>query len=94
MENQHRKITGHRDLTQAELDLMNEIKLMGLKLDELCEKVFATVQAEQGKALAAGGEEWSAFDNSNPMIWLYDGRSTLQKGLMFLTRAVARPSSF
>ena len=26
MENQHRKITGYRDLTQEEIDLMNEIK--------------------------------------------------------------------
>lgn len=73
---------------------MNEIKAVGAKLDELCDKVFANVQVEQQKAMTEGGEIWQAFDLSNPMIWLYDGRSTLQKGVMFLTRAVARPSSF
>ena len=26
MENQHKKITGYRDLSQAEIDLMNEVK--------------------------------------------------------------------
>lgn len=94
MENQHRKITGYRELTQEEIDLMNEIKALGAQLDVLCDKVFASVQTEQEKAMVAGGEEWLAFDMANPMIWLYDARSTLQKGLMFLTRAVARPNSF
>ena len=28
MENQHRKITGYRELNQDEIDLMNEIKAM------------------------------------------------------------------
>ena len=29
MENQHRKIKGYRELTQVEIDLMNEIKVEG-----------------------------------------------------------------
>lgn len=94
MDNQHRLINGYRDLTQEEIDLMNEIKAVGAKLDELCDKVFASVQSEQEKAMMIGSGTWEAFDLANPMIWLYDARSTLQKGLMFLTRAVARPSSF
>lgn len=32
MENQHRKIKGYRELSQAEIDLMNEIKQKGVEL--------------------------------------------------------------
>lgn len=32
MENQHRKIAGYRDLSQAEVDLMNRIKAKGAEL--------------------------------------------------------------
>lgn len=94
MDNQHRKIKGYRELTQGEIDLMNEIKSMGVQLDALCEKLYENLQVEMAKAAEVGGETYIEFDNSNPLIWLYDGRSTLQKGLMFLTRSVARPGFF
>ena len=29
MDNQHRKITGYRELTQDEINLMNEVKALG-----------------------------------------------------------------
>ena len=32
MDNQHRKIKGSRELSQAEIDLMNEIKQKGVEL--------------------------------------------------------------
>lgn len=32
MENQHKKITGYRDLTQEEIDLMNRIKAKGAEM--------------------------------------------------------------
>lgn len=35
MENQHRKIKGYRELSQAEIDLMNQIKEAGNQLGEL-----------------------------------------------------------
>ncbi len=35
MENQHRKITGYRELSQAEIDLMNDIKAAGKDLGDL-----------------------------------------------------------
>ena len=41
MENQHKKIKGYRDLTQEEIDAMNEIKEVGVKLDELTTKLSA-----------------------------------------------------
>jgi hypothetical protein len=39
VENQHRKITGYRELDQQEIDLMNEIKLKGSELDVLINKM-------------------------------------------------------
>ena len=37
MENQHRKITGYRELDQEEIDGMNEVKKIGFELDHLLE---------------------------------------------------------
>ena len=39
MENQHRKIKGYRELDQAEIDLMNEVKEHAAKTGELVEKM-------------------------------------------------------
>lgn len=33
---QHKKISGYRDLTQEEIDLMNRIKAFGPELEKLC----------------------------------------------------------
>ena len=35
MENQHRKISGYRELSQTEIDLMNKIKAKASELGEL-----------------------------------------------------------
>jgi hypothetical protein len=47
MDNQHRKISGYRELSQAEIDLMNEIKAIGPKLNELVEKLRDTASLDQ-----------------------------------------------
>lgn len=47
MENQHQKIKGYRDLSQAEIDLMNEIKSKGAELGELVAKLRATDGLDQ-----------------------------------------------
>lgn len=44
MENQHRKIKGYRELSQAEIDLMNKIKAKGAALGEL----VAALRAAEG----------------------------------------------
>lgn len=44
MENQHRQIKGYRELSQEEIDLMNEIKGKGAELGEL----VAKLRAQQG----------------------------------------------
>ena len=47
MENQHRHIKGFRDLSEAEIELMNEIKTKGAELGELVEKLRATDGLDQ-----------------------------------------------
>lgn len=39
MENQHQHIKGYRDLSQHEIDLMNEIKAEGERLGELVQRL-------------------------------------------------------
>lgn len=47
MDNQHRKITGYRELDQAEIDLMNEIKEHGKALGALVARVRAQYETDQ-----------------------------------------------
>ncbi len=35
MENQHRKVKGYRELSQAEIDTMNIVKKMGIEIGEI-----------------------------------------------------------
>ena len=39
MENQHRKIKGYRELSQSEIDLMNDIKEKGIELEALISRL-------------------------------------------------------
>jgi hypothetical protein len=39
MDNQHKKITGYRDLTQHEIDMMNEIKKKSEEVGVLCKEL-------------------------------------------------------
>lgn len=74
MDNQHRKITGYRELTQRDIDVMNKIKAKGAELDALVQEVQAIPEVDQ---------RWASI-----------AKTDLQTGLMALTRAVAKPTSF
>jgi len=71
---QQPKITGYRQLNEAEAALMNEIKAQGVQLGALVERLGDTPDVD-GR-------------------WLAIGATDLQTGLMALTRAVARPTTF
>lgn len=43
MENQHRKIKGYRELSQEEIDLMNEVKEKAAEVGLLCDKLLNRV---------------------------------------------------
>ena len=79
MENQHQKITGYRDLSQAEIDLMNEIKAAEERVAGLYARVQQLVKEDGNDATAA---RWASI-----------GRTQLEGGFMFLLKAVARPTN-
>ena len=85
MKDQHEKIKGYRDLSQQEIDLMNEIK-------EKSESVYELVH----KLEHFDGEPCNAPDGTTApnAKWLKEGRMDLQKGFMCLVRSIAKPSSF
>lgn len=47
MENQHRQIKGYRELSQSEIDAMNEIKSKGIELGELVAKLRSNSDLDQ-----------------------------------------------
>lgn len=47
MENQHRQIKGYRELSQEEIDLMNEIKTLGPKIEIVVNKLRANGNLDQ-----------------------------------------------
>jgi len=53
MDNQHRKITGYRELSQEEIDLMNEAKELAKKCGELVEKL-ESVESTDKRSVALG----------------------------------------
>ena len=75
MENQHRKIKGYRELSQEEIDLMNEVKELGIKAGEVVKKLQSTEPLPDPR-------------------WVNIGKTDLQKGLMALTRSIAKPDFF
>lgn len=91
MDNQHRKIKGYRELSQQEIDLMNEIKAFGPKLDALVTKLRAHLE-DQNRHLP--DEVREGFDAAEPLRWVSIGKTDLQTGLMALTRSIAQPTFF
>lgn len=89
MKDQHTKISGFRDLTQGEIDLMNEIKAFGPQFEALCSKIEKHLD-EQMYDVAND----SRLGAADPMRWLEIGKTNLQQGLMAVTRAVAQPTFF
>lgn len=104
MENQHRKITGYRELSQTEIDLMNRIKAKGaelldlqaelvdmLKLQEVA-KINAMDQASTSDVEAEAKAEFNRFHAAEPFRWAAIGKTDIQTGIMALVRAVAQPA--
>ena len=95
MENQHQKIKGYRDLTQEEIDLMNRVKELGPEIQELVSDITDHIIAQTKAAFEIdNSHEMQRITESYPSYWLAEGETSMQKGLMFLTRAIAQPTTF
>lgn len=91
------KITGYRQLSEAEANLMNGIKAAGADLDDLVMRVLEHLLAQREGASAKTPEglaEIDRLDVADPHRWAAMALTDLQVGLMKLTRAVAQPTSF
>lgn len=95
MDNQHKKIKGYRDLSQAEIDLMNEVKAKGEELRALVKKIRETI-VPQAAQIADSGPDSSLIEHEadHPEYWLRHADGTFRTALMFATRAIAQPTSY
>jgi len=71
MDNQHEQIIGYRDLSQEEIDLMNEGKELAVKCGEFIEKLEATESADKrsvalGKTNLQQGFMWAIRGVAKP----------------------------
>lgn len=81
VDNQHQKIKGYRDLSEAEIALMNEGKALAEQVREYIEKLEYAEFAENS-------------DQVPDKRWLSIGRTDLQKGFMAVIRSIAKPTTF
>lgn len=98
MENQHRKISGYRELSQEEIDLMNRIKAKGAEMLELQEELVDLL-GHKAQGLVDGASdsdgdtaELDRFYGAEPFKWADIGKTDIQTGVMALVRAVAQPA--
>ena len=84
MDNQHKHIKGYRDLSQVEIDLMNEIK-------SKAEEVGVLVAKVQSLATAADNKDAEVRTDGR---WASIARTDLQTGFMALVRSIAQPTTF
>ncbi|MFA3682628.1 hypothetical protein KWD63_03965 [Acinetobacter baumannii] len=100
MDNQHRKINTYRELTQEEVDLMNEIKALGPQIQSIIEKVQNHVSAQRYNCKCDAGQqvhnvdEWDRLEAATPERFAAIAKTEFQTGLMYLVRAVAQPTGF
>ena len=78
MDNQHKKISGYRDLTQGEIDAMNELK---------------NVEAKLGVTLSRIDDLLTELGDAEAKRWVSLARTHLETGMMFAIKAVARPTN-
>jgi hypothetical protein len=105
MDNQHKHIKGYRDLSQAEIDLMNEIKAKGEELRSLIAKIAAvavpplkaisaTLAPGEPAALVEGKSFAVETEGDDPLFWLRYADSSFRCGVMYAVRAVAQPTTY
>jgi len=90
VDNQHKKIKGYRDLSQAEIDLMNEAKELAEKCGEFCAKLEESHAIE----LEATKNFEHRVELMDAILWYKKGKRDIQVAFMEIIRSVARPTTF
>jgi hypothetical protein len=86
---QQPKITGYRQLSEAEVALMNEGKALAEQCGAFIEKLRAHPPAHPNQAPNTGGSPPSLDQR-----WVSLGATQLQQGFMAVIRGIAQPTSF
>lgn len=94
MDNQHRAIEGYQEMDQQKIDLFNKITATGKILEDLCNEVGMYYRIEDEDKKRATGELTLYKHTLNPDRWRALAITEFQTGLMFLKRALARPTIF
>lgn len=90
MDNQHQKISGYRDLTQKEIDLMNEAKALEANVLAFHRKVGAHLDSQKHEA-EFEPPEFERIVQALPARWHFIARTDIETGFMALVRAIAQP---
>ena len=97
MDNQHKKITGYRDLSKEEIELMNKVKSHAEITKELLD-TLSELRYDQHCALNNCTDETVSGLNqeqiNESMRCIKVAKTELQTGQMWFVRAVALPNSF
>lgn len=93
------RIAGYRQLSEAEQQIINEIKALGAKIEGHCAMIGSHLRTQRAEAgitgsTAAGDAELARLNATAPERWLSIARTDFQTALMALTRAVAQPLNF
>lgn len=92
MDNQHKKITGYRDLSQDEIDLMNDIKEVAERVGRLSGRVHNIIEDDIYSATILDSDDQAEVLAAKR--WAESGQEDLQVGFMKLIRSIARPTTF
>lgn len=90
MDNQHRKIGGYRELTQEEIDLMNEAKQLEAKCLAFHKKVCDYLESPPSSGLSSDSERERRI-LSGAYRWHAIARTDIETGFMALVRSIAQP---
>lgn len=83
MDNQHKMITGYRDLSQVEIDTLNRIKSLAVSVGEMLKDI--------SYGNPGGGEAPEGVADAR---WYMIARTHFQEGFMALSRSIAKPTTF
>ncbi|MCA7945581.1 Acb2/Tad1 domain-containing protein [Burkholderia vietnamiensis] len=99
MDNQHRKIKGYRELSEADIALMNRVKETGGVLEALIADLRAHVHRsydalDEVRLPSDRNAELQRLTKANPLGWIMAAEGEMQTALMKLRRSVAQPTFF